>query len=127
MLSKLNTTKVPAQIFEFICPNCGSRAEYPLFLASFYNFNTYIELKSNTLVRIDLEYCHHKKIDTYDVLKEYSIKNNLTTDQHMWINLEETKFCLKCKSRFFNEDKLEIRFCVEEEVDAVLLPGSKNI
>jgi|GEM_PF-5128574 len=112
--------KIPANIYETFCPQCGTRIEYPLFKASFYDFASYLELTTKTIIRVDLEGISYKKINVNDLLREYACQNLTNKTNIEWINLEKELFCSKCKLRFNKADGLDSRFCVEEKVDAAI-------
>ena len=64
----VTTHKLPAHIYETLCPRCGTRVEFPLFQASFYNFATYEETHSEQIFRLDLDACHYLKRTVDDLL-----------------------------------------------------------
>ncbi len=114
--------KLPAQIYEIFCPSCGCRVEYPLFMASFYDFATYQEIKTHTIVRVDLEGVHHKGLSIDVLLKEYSASNFTNPESHEWVNLKETKYCPRCEKWFSSKEGKNARFCIEETIEAETVP-----
>ena len=114
--------KIPANIYEMFCPHCGGRVEYPLFQASFYDYDTYLEIVTRTLVRIDLEGVHYTKSSIADLLSKYAQKEFPNQKNVEWINLSEERVCEICKSRFLSSEGINPRFCLEEKIKAKTLP-----
>ena len=56
-------SKLPAQIHETFCPRCDGRVEYARFGASFYEYGSFVEISTGTVVRVDLDAVLSQKLD----------------------------------------------------------------
>jgi len=72
--------RLPANIYESLCPGCGARVEFPLFQASFYDFATYQEAHSQKIFRLDLDACHYRNLTVADLLAEAHTLTSLSSD-----------------------------------------------
>ena len=118
--------KIPANIYETFCPKCGGRVEYSLFQSSFYGFETYLELNSKTIIRIDLEGVHHSRSTADELLKGYAETNLKNQNEVEWINQSKERFCEQCKTRFHSSEGINSRLCVEEKIEAETLPKKET-
>jgi len=114
--------KIPANIYEIFCPKCGGRIEYSLFQSSFYDFETYLEPVTKTIVRINLEGVHHTKSTVGEILRKYGQTKFPNRNEIEWIDLSKERFCERCESRFQSSEGINPRFCVEEKIEAETLP-----
>ena len=64
----LTTERLPASLYETICPACGGTVEFAVFQASFYNFVTYRGASTGALYRLDLDSCAYRAIAIPDAL-----------------------------------------------------------
>jgi hypothetical protein len=120
----VTTQKLPANIYETLCPQCSARIEFPLFQASFYNFATYEEAHSGQVFRLDLDACHYKNLTIDDLLTE---AQKLMADQApsaRWIELPKEVKCHRCGEIFPFGELQGVRRSREDYVDAYVIPAA---
>ena len=115
--------KLPANIYETLCPKCGARLEFPLFQASFYDFATYEEAQSEQIFRLDLDACHYRNLTIDDLLDE---ARNLIggVASPLWLELPKRIKCHHCGEIFSHEESPQIRLSREDYVEAYTLPAA---
>ena len=115
--------KLPAHIYETLCPRCGARVEFPLFQASFYDFATYEEAQSEQIFRLDLDACHYRNLTVDDLLAEaQGLIEGVGSPN--WLELPKRIKCHRCREIFAHEEAQQIRPCREDYVDAYSVPAA---
>jgi ribosomal protein S27AE len=115
--------KLPAHIYETLCPRCGARVEFPLFLASFYDFATYQEAQSEEIFRLDLDACRYQNLSIADLLAEVQSLIKGVASPH-WLELPKRIKCSRCREIFAQEEARQIRPSREDYVEAYILPAA---
>ena len=115
--------RLPAHIYETLCPRCGARVEFPLFQASFYDFATYQEAQSEEIFRLDLDACHYRNLSIADLLAEAQSLIEGVASPH-WLELPQRIKCHRCREIFANEEAGQIRPSREDYVDAYTVPAA---
>lgn len=118
------TQKLPANIYETVCPRCGAKVEFPLFTASFYDFATYEETHSEQIFRLDLDACHYLKRTVDDLLLEAQKLIEDRVDSPNWIELPKEVKCHSCGEIFPCEELVGQRPSREDYVVAYTIPAA---
>lgn len=64
----MKPTLLPAYRHDSCCPACSRVVTYFLFLASFYDFATYVGRSTRSYYRLSLDYCHYANESPESVL-----------------------------------------------------------
>jgi hypothetical protein len=123
LTSMVAKQRLPANIYESLCPKCGASVEFPLFQASFYDFATYQEAHSGEIFRLDLDACHYRDLTVADLLTEAQTLIEGVASPH-WLELPKRIKCNRCREIFSNDEAQQIRPSHEDYVDAYTLPAA---
>jgi hypothetical protein len=120
----VTTQKLPANIYETLCPQCGARVKFPLFQSSFYDFATYEEAHSGQIFRLDIEACHYRNLTVVDLLAEAQELIGDRVPSARWIELPKEVKCHRCGEIFPYREVHGVQPSREDYVDAYSLPAA---
>jgi rubredoxin len=120
----VTTQKLPANVYETLCPRCGARVEFPLFQSSFYDFATYEEAHSGQIFRLDLDACHYRNLTVDDLLAQAQKLIEGQAPSARWIELPKEVKCHRCGEIFPYRESHGLRPSRKDCVDAYAIPAA---